>query len=428
MSQKLTYEYVEHSICNLGYNLISKEYKNNQTKMLIECKNGHTFEMSFNGLSLGRQCPECREKLDVKAYLETFGYALLSEYSNMRSKIQVQCTYGHSPYWVTLDSFKSGHRCPFCATESRTKQRTLTIDDVRQRLLDYGFYLLSEDYVGRNSKLLLKCKCGHTFRSSYSYISTSKQCQHCKKVAERQAKIKIVKDFVSNVYGYKVLNPEVYETNTTALLFECEQGHLFQMGFNNFKSGQRCAICSRKRAGREKAHSYDYVKAVVQSGCYELVSEQYINSQSKLTMRCHNGHVFQKSYTKFKQGQRCPICQLSKGEETIRKYLESKSIKFTREHSFPDCRNIEPLRFDFAIYDKHQKLILLIEYDGEYHYFPVEGQRKLKRQQKLDSIKNTYCSTNSIPLLRIPYTQFDNIEAILSSELSKHNLLSLASN
>lgn len=41
--------------------------------------------------------------------------------------------------------------------------------------------------------------------------------------------------------------------------------------------------------------------------------------------------------------------------------------------------------------------------------------------KKHDKIKNIYCLKNNIRLLRIPYWEFDNIEAILEEALFKNN-------
>lgn len=73
------------------------------------------------------------------------------------------------------------------------------------------------------------------------------------------------------------------------------------------------------------------------------------------------------------------------------------------------------LRFDFAIHEKG-KLIMLIEYDGEFHYRPIRGQEALERQQIHDNLKNKYCSEHGISLLRIPYWESENIEKILEVE------------
>jgi len=68
---------------------------------------------------------------------------------------------------------------------------------------------------------------------------------------------------------------------------------------------------------------------------------------------------------------------------------------------------------------------MLIEYDGEFHYKPARYSKdknkmlvKLKYQQENDNIKNIYCKNNNIPLLRIPYWEFKNIETILEEEIS----------
>lgn len=47
------------------------------------------------------------------------------------------------------------------------------------------------------------------------------------------------------------------------------------------------------------------------------------------------------------------------------------------------------------------------------------GQYKLIETRKRDNIKNKYCEENNIKLIRIPYTEFDNIENILNKELKK---------
>ena len=39
-------------------------------------------------------------------------------------------------------------------------------------------------------------------------------------------------------------------------------------------------------------------------------------------------------------------------------------------------------------------------------------------EEKRDGIKNNYCKNNNIPLLRIPYWEFNNIEKILENTLA----------
>jgi hypothetical protein len=76
-----------------------------------------------------------------------------------------------------------------------------------------------------------------------------------------------------------------------------------------------------------------------------------------------------------------------------------------------------PLRFDFYL----PNLNLLIEYDGEGHYKAIFGstieekQKNLEDCKKRDKIKDDWAKANNIPLLRIPYWDFDKIEELIEA-------------
>lgn len=117
-------------------------------------------------------------------------------------------------------------------------------------------------------------------------------------------------------------------------------------------------------------------------------------------------------------GNGCPHCNESKGEKSIKKFLIDNNIIFESEKRFYKCKNKKPLPFDFYLPDYN----LLIEYDGAFHYESIEfagGIKKLKETQMRDKIKTKYAKDNNILLLRIPYTEFDNIERIISTYISK---------
>ena len=109
-------------------------------------------------------------------------------------------------------------------------------------------------------------------------------------------------------------------------------------------------------------------------------------------------------------------CLSSKGEEEIAQILKNNDIQFITQYKFSDFiseYNNIPYRFDFAIFE-NQKLLYLIEFDGEYH-FRFEPSSKWNTQeaflhrQELDKKKNEYCKKHNIPLIRIPYTIRNNI-------------------
>ncbi|MEX0134930.1 DUF2726 domain-containing protein [Bacillus nitratireducens] len=119
----------------------------------------------------------------------------------------------------------------------------------------------------------------------------------------------------------------------------------------------------------------------------------------------------------------CSNCKESKGEKQINDCLESNNLKFKRQFWFDNCRATLPLPFDFVVFNEDE-IICAIEYDGEQHYKVIPhfgGEAGLQKRKNRDEIKTNYCKENNIPLIRIPYWEFDNISQILNKEISRLN-------
>lgn len=111
----------------------------------------------------------------------------------------------------------------------------------------------------------------------------------------------------------------------------------------------------------------------------------------------------------------CGCIKESIGEMNIENILKNNNIIYEKEYTFPDLLSPKgyPLRFDFAIFTSDKKLHHLIEFDGKQHndeflHFNETTQERDYRKI-CDNIKNLYCNTNNIPLIRIPYTKRDTI-------------------
>ena len=108
---------------------------------------------------------------------------------------------------------------------------------------------------------------------------------------------------------------------------------------------------------------------------------------------------------------------MSKGEKKVHDFLISENVEFFREYYFTSCYSPisnRLLYFDFWIPEYN----LVIEYDGEYHY----SKDKTENQKVNDFTKNAYCAKNHINLLRIKYTDFDNIEPLICQKVDKITL------
>jgi hypothetical protein len=152
--------------------------------------------------------------------------------------------------------------------------------------------------------------------------------------------------------------------------------------------------------------------------------EEYENSHQPLPFICkiHEEHGVQEANLNvIKNSKGCKYCadSKSKGEIKIENYLNENNIEFDIQQSFPDCKYKILLKFDFFVYINNE-LSVIVEYDGIQHFEPVEywgGEEGFKEQQIRDNIKNEYCKTHNIFLLRIPYWEYDNIEEILENKL-----------
>lgn len=102
------------------------------------------------------------------------------------------------------------------------------------------------------------------------------------------------------------------------------------------------------------------------------------------------------------------------GEEFVKNLLDQNSIKYIKEYTTDDCKNIKRLKFDFALLDDDGNVSHIIEYDGIQHFAPVEyfgGEEAFKENKMRDEIKNDYCRKNNIPMTRLPYTMsFEEVE------------------
>lgn len=291
--------------------------------------------------------------------------------------------------------------------------RKNTYEEVKKYIELFEYELLSKEYINSYTKLLIRCPKGHEYNVSFNSFKQGHRCSYC--CGNTKRTFKEVKEYIEN-FNYTLLSNE-YKNNTFKLLLNCPLGHEFKMSFNCFQRGQRCPICMRKIANDKHRLSYNEVKEYIESFNYELLSEEYIDNQTKLLVKCPNNHKFNVRYANFQQGSRCPHCKISKGEQRIMNWLDENNIEYIyNKPYFEDLLSEKGnlLRPDFIIEDKK----IWIEYDGEVHYhlgyFNYTLLDLMNRKYK-DNLKNKYAIDNNWILIRIPYWDFDKIENILEA-------------
>lgn len=192
---------------------------------------------------------------------------------------------------------------------------------------------------------------------------------------------------------------------------KCECGNIKTIAGLSLKNGstKSCGCLRNEKvfealAKDEKGNVYGKLTVL------EMDSERDNFGRIKWICKCECGNIKSISGSDLRSGNTTScgcFSRISKGEQKIIDILEEHNISYIREYK-PE--NLGQKRFDFAILDNSNKIIRLVEYDGEQHYHESNWERsKLSRTQASDAEKNNYATINNIPLVRIPYWEYDNM-------------------
>jgi len=106
-----------------------------------------------------------------------------------------------------------------------------------------------------------------------------------------------------------------------------------------------------------KKLTYEYVKNFINSTGYTLLSDNYVNKKTKLSIRCPEDHVYMVKWNNFQQGQRCPIC-------SVKIVAESKRYNINYVRDFVDSTGYTLLSDTYS----NSRTKLLIRCDKEHEY------------------------------------------------------------
>lgn len=298
--------------------------------------------------------------------------------------------------------------------------------------------LLSTEYKSIDAKLSFKCECGNIFETTFDKFKSrnKRQCNECGKMIlsnKRKLSCEEVKNFIEKESnsGCKLLSTE-YNNAHEKLLIQCSCGKQFETKWSHFKNSfqRQCPECGRKIQASKRKLDNQYVKDYIeQFGC-KLLGE-YKDIKTPITIQCACGNTYNTLFGMFKDYDihSCKQCReneksRSKGEAKIEKWLIENQISYTSQYSFEDCKHTNKLKFDFAILNKDNNAKMLIEYDGKQHFglglFSDDTEKMLEQYLivvQSDQTKNEYCLKKGIPLLRISYNNYRNIEKILKNSL-----------
>lgn len=314
-------------------------------------------------------------------------------------------------------------------------------------------YRDTEKYNTRDVRWICKCKCGTVKSVLGKYLKNGKSmsCGCNKKVdltGQRFGKLTIL-ETLYNYNGYNratykcecdcgniayIKSAEIYKRKTCGCNYidarKDYTGYKFgkltvDKMLYNYKDGQTYCKCKCDCGNEVITRASGLVCGNTTScGCIHspsligkkygrlTVVEELISDTPQRLWRCKcecGNEVSVHSYTLTSGHTQSCGCLRSEAvsifEVFIFNILKDNFVTYYTEFTFEDCKGVgnKKLRFDFYLPEYNT----LIEYDGEQHFKAIEyfgGEERYSILKKHDKIKNEYCKTHKINLVRIPYT------------------------
>lgn len=417
---------------NDKYDYSMVEYIYAKDKILIVCPEHGLFEQSPSKHLSGQGCPKCGAKASANSqrsstakfitqaqaiHGDAYGYGNVC-YVNNKTKVTITCDQ-HGDFKMTPSNHThktNPQGCPTCGGRTPWNQELFVKEasSVHNHKYDYSKVVFKK----LTTKVIIGCPEHRDFKQSPSHHLNRKQgCPKCSKTQKgtKEKFVEKARKIHEDIYDYDKVE---YKNNKSKVTITCRQHGYFEMtpGNHTHKTNpQGCPECSGRKKWTKEAFFEEAEK--VHHGEYDY-SQIIWNGMSKpVKIICQFHGEFTQKPRIHLMGSGCQKCRSSRGETKIRQILTSQHIDFEEQYRFADCQNFIPLPFDFCLNFDGKKA--LIEYQGEQHFRPVDFgnhdeikiARQFERIKENDFIKAKWCQDNEIPLLTVPYTEYEQIES-----------------
>jgi hypothetical protein len=264
----------------------------------------------------------------------------------------------------------------------------------------YTYDLVS--YCDGDPNVKITCPTHGVFEQRPSnHVNKQSGCPTCSGLKKLSTETFIVKakKIHGDRFNYDLVD---YKNSRTKIKITCPTHGVFEQVPASHLQNIGCLVCSGKH--HRTTDEFVLESKLVHGHKFDYTLVEYVSTGLKVDIICGGHGKFKQTPHNHLQGQGCPVCQSSKGELSVSKFLDDNNIYYKREYSFPNCTHKRLLRFDFYLPDKN----ICIEYDGIWHEIPhpkdYDGNG-FKGTKIRDKIKDKYCVDNSIRLIRINYDE-----------------------
>ena len=343
-------------------------------------------------------------------------------YLNSQTKIIIICPK-HGEFIMKPNSHSNGQGCPKCGRIKAKKNISKSWESVYERIKKVhgdNYEYVKESYVAVSRKMKIICPIHGKFEMKpHSHISMKAGCPDCskKQVAEKNRKSwEVLYKEILDVHGDK------YEYDATSYSFvdkkiriKCLKHGWFKQRVSTHKNGSGCRKCQDELTGdRTKVTKKDFIiRSNMMHGLkYDYRNVVFVDQYTPVKIICNLHGEFEQAPRDHYRGSGCQSCIESRGETSIRVYLDNHNINFETQKTFLGMEDDRPLKCDFYL----PGFNLVIEFNGKQHYEPVEffgAYQGFVETVKRDKIKKKYCLDNDIKFEVIKYDE--DIEERLDS-------------
>jgi len=232
----------------------------------------------------------------IKEQFEKENYKLLTtEYINNSQKLEYICPKGHR-HSINWNNWKTGNRCPYCSGYIKHN-----IEFIKSMFQKEGYTVLDGVYKNNKQKLNYICLEGHNHYISWHEWEAGHRCPYCTGNAKLTIEY-IKKEFEKG--GYKLLSKQ-YKNCYQKLDYICPNNHKHNISWSSWQQYHRCPYCN----GQGKL-TIEFVRSEFERVGYVLLSNNYINKETKLDYICSNGHKHSITWHDWRSGRRCPTCAI----------------------------------------------------------------------------------------------------------------------
>jgi hypothetical protein len=169
-----------------GGSCLSESYLGNNVKLKWTCHKEHFWEASPSDIKSGKWCPACvgRDKAEnyriiLEKVNEKGGKCLSDGYTDAQTKLSLECANGHR-WEADFSSIKRGTWCKQCThLYTKHKNSKYSLEFFINIAETKGGKCLSLDYRNTDSKLTFQCRQGHEWATTAWVILKGSWCKKC---------------------------------------------------------------------------------------------------------------------------------------------------------------------------------------------------------------------------------------------------------